>query len=464
MPVLIVIKDSDKFPVTFLRADVIIGNEKIHYSQKFLPDIKLAIPYYSKIFFAELDPDINGKINVTVRMEFKTEKGLKVIYNHSYPYMPFETLSCEIREKKLISDDWYAGDIHYHSNHTNDQVEFGADIPSTAVMAKAMGVSWFFVTDHSYDLDDEEDDYLKQSEDFPKWQRMKFECEKYSDDKLTVIPGAETSVGNMNNRNIHLLMSGNQNYVKGSGDGAEKWFQMQPEYKHFEAVKYGKPTLAIPAHPFEKAPFLQKKLLNRGNWNPEDFDKLAPQIIQPFNSNNLAKIRKNKKKWIELLLKGKRYSAVAGNDAHGDFNFTRQITVPFWKIVFSRKQLFGQLMTLVNDRNIIKGLKSGRIIVSNGAFLNFRLLKNGKKYLINDVVKPGIYKIETEIKSYEKIISVDVFIGNILAGKEKCVKYNDGMNIELDSSGYVRMEMNTANKGIVITNPIWIERDNLCQN
>jgi histidinol phosphatase-like PHP family hydrolase len=456
LPVLIVIKDSDKFPVKLLRVDVIIRQGEIHYSEKFISDIELSIPYYSEIFHTQLNANLKGLINVTVRMEFETAKGLKIVHNDSYPNMKYEPLVCDIQEENIIPQNWYAGDIHYHSNHTNDQVEFGADIPATAIMAKAMGLSWFAVTDHSYDLDDTEDNYLNQTTDYPKWQRMCYESRKYSDENLSIIPGEEASVGNLMNKNIHLLMLNNQNYVSGSGDGAEDWLKVKPEFKHFAAIKYGNPQLAIPAHPFEEIPYFQNKLLNRGDWQVEDFEKMDAKIIQPFNNNDPKNIQKNLEKWITLLLQGKRLLVTAGNDAHGGFNFAKQITIPFWKIVSSRNQIFGQLMTIVNNSNLIEGLKSGKMIVSNGGFLNFSLHSGEQSFTMNDQVNCGTYTLNAERKCIEKLLSITVFVGNLKTQREDSFNFEQGMKLNLYEIGYVRMEMKTENNGIAITNPIWI--------
>ncbi len=49
-------------------------------------------------------------------------------------------------------DDWYYGDNHYHSEFTDNPVEYGGPLSMTAKVAKAVGFSWVTVTDHSYCL------------------------------------------------------------------------------------------------------------------------------------------------------------------------------------------------------------------------------------------------------------------------------------------------------------------------
>ncbi|MFH1143720.1 MAG: FlgD immunoglobulin-like domain containing protein [Candidatus Eisenbacteria bacterium] len=50
--------------------------------------------------------------------------------------------------------DWYGGDTHYHSMYTNNTAEFGAPLPAVRLAARAVGLHWLVVTDHSCDLDE----------------------------------------------------------------------------------------------------------------------------------------------------------------------------------------------------------------------------------------------------------------------------------------------------------------------
>jgi len=51
-------------------------------------------------------------------------------------------------------EDWFGGDVHYHSMYTNNIAEFGLPLPAVREAALAMGLDWLTVTDHSCDLDE----------------------------------------------------------------------------------------------------------------------------------------------------------------------------------------------------------------------------------------------------------------------------------------------------------------------
>jgi hypothetical protein len=49
-------------------------------------------------------------------------------------------------------EDWYYGDTHYHSIYTENPAEFGGPLVPTLEAARAVGLNWFFLTDHSWDF------------------------------------------------------------------------------------------------------------------------------------------------------------------------------------------------------------------------------------------------------------------------------------------------------------------------
>jgi hypothetical protein len=51
-------------------------------------------------------------------------------------------------------ETWYGGDTHVHSMYTNNLYEFGAPVPAVALAARAIGLDWLTITDHSCDLDE----------------------------------------------------------------------------------------------------------------------------------------------------------------------------------------------------------------------------------------------------------------------------------------------------------------------
>ena len=502
LPVLIIIKDSHLFPVLLEKVEIkIIGrNRKI----KVIKQINkyLSQNYYSKILNINLD-NFKPEQNLFITIKFYLEQNSKkyIVLNDNYKNLPKKPFQTYFAEQPLpYPENWFAGEPHYHSNYTSDQVEFGADIPATKEMAKALGLSWFFVTDHSYDLDDKEDDYLINDPNIPKWNKMKAEVKKQKAKDFRIVHGEEVSIGNAEGKNVHLLAINQEEFIEGHGDSAEKWFRNKPIKKIAEITNnkiqnpnklqisnnqitnkyqnsitentnkqnsnpksqnHNSGSLFIAAHPNEKIPFLQKLTLRRGNWQLEDYLQSGIKFLQIINNSDLGSVEKSIIYWKNLLSKGHKFFILAGNDAHGNFNVMRQIKIPYWKLFSSQHQVFGKFHTVVQfpENDPIKGIQNGKIIISNGPFLDFWLEAEKQKYEIGSTVKLEKAKLCYETGTspeFGKIISTNLFIGDLNSQKEKKVK--DPLNnafLILPKKGYLRMSLSTSKMGRVFTNPIW---------
>jgi len=464
LPILIIIKDSHLFPIELEEITVTAENNSIEVKETFIFHRTIKNPYFSDIIRFNIEKfkiDELLLINVTFHIKRKDKRYTFINDSYNLPQTPF---TCYLSSKALpYPKNWYAGEPHYHSSYTEDQVEFGADIPATIEMAKVMGLSWFFVTDHSYDLDDSLTDFTRNDPDLPKWKRMRSEISDLPDTDVNVIPGEEISIGNHYGRNVHLLAINHDDFIEGCGDSAEVWFRNKPStFISQIADLHNNNNLFIAAHPWEKVPFLQRLTLRRDRWHNEDLESGKIKFIQLINGSDKKNLEQNKKRWIDLLLKGKKIYIVAGNDAHGNFNIMRQIKIPFVKLFSSRSQIFGKYHTVFhfNSNDPIKGLKKGRIIVSNGPFLEFSLIREDKRYQIGSNITTGKVKMEYSLSTtpeFGPVESIRLIIGDCTTFEETIIYQPENhLEFELPGSGYIRMEMDTKSAGIVITNPVWI--------
>ncbi len=419
LPLLIIVKDANYFPVIINSVNVKIeGKEKL--SQDFIINKNIKEKYYSQI----LNIDVCGLgtdqfVNITVKLDVEICGIPKIIINDNFPDIPQKPYKTFYAKEALpFPDNWFAGEPHYHSNHTSDQVEFGADIKSTKELAKSMGLSWLFITDHSYDLDDSFESCIKNDADLPIWKQMLQDVKDHDSKEFRIIPGEEVSIGNSKGENVHMLAINHEKFIEGRGDSAEKWFKNKPQHFLTEIKKlHLENNLFIAAHPIEKIPFMQKLTLRRGNWNVKDYDDSNIIFLQAINSAEPNNVINSIESWKKLLLIGRKYFLVAGNDAHGNFNVMRQIKSPFWKLFSSNKQIFGNFFTAFKykENQPVAGLKNGEVIVSNGPFLSFNLEVENKLFPIGSTCRTKkanlVYESKTSAE-FGKIKNVTVFIGN----------------------------------------------------
>lgn len=467
LPILVIIKDSHLFPITLETIQIKIFAKEKNINK--ILDIQKIIKqkYYSEIMevdISSLQPE--QLLKISIQFEIKLRGKNKKFFNDNYPDINLQYFQTYYAEEDLPKlPNWFAGESHYHSIHTSDQVEFGADIAATTKLAKVMGLNWLFVTDHSYDLDDNSSEYTKYDPKLPIWHKMRDDCKKCDDSQFRTIAGEEVSIGNSHGKNVHMLSINHPEFIEGAGDSAEIWFKNKPDRNLTEIKKLHQPdNLFIAAHPVERISFLQKLTLRRGNWSVQDYKNADISFLQIINNAEVKEIERSVKYWKTLLLQDHRFFMIAGNDAHGNFNVMRQITIPFWKLFTSHKQIFGNFFTMFNYKNNspIKGLKSGKIIISNGPFINFSLISDGEKYHIGSTVtKHDDVKIELEVATspeFGEITDITLYSGNIVSQNETKVKNITNHDlIDLPSEGYLRMSLETKKGGLAFTNPIWVE-------
>lgn len=487
IPVLLLIKDAFRFPVFLESVFVLLSTnagENFCETFTFNETIKDRKFWHKILYFDPLEK-LFGMVQLDVHIKIKINGKTRVYRNDNYRISSHLPLDIFLAEEPLPRfDNWYFGDFHYHSSFTEDQVEFGAPLQPTAQLAQAMGLNFFAVTDHSYDLDDREDSFVLNDPEIPKWYKMREEVKRLNSkmNNFVILPGEEVSAGNSQNRNVHLLIINNKRFFPGKGDGAEQWLKTKPDLSINEILEQlEKNALAIAGHPELKVPFLQKLLIRRGKWQRQDYLNSRLEGFQIWNGDYEEIIGNGTSRWVQLLLAGRKLSLFAGNDAHGNFNRFRQIGFPFFTFREMVSQIFGNARTGVfvnnhfNGTNLIREIKKRHTLVTNGPIVDFQLQnENGEKAKIGDTIRGKNFQLILNGKStseFGKIKSLKLFLGDLEKKEEiefqTFIKTKDPylFELKLNSSdfpknGYLRSELlaeKTDGKlSRCLTNPIWI--------
>lgn len=465
LPVALIIKDAHQFPCTVVSLSVRITGRHHRTEKVFSCAIHTHAPYFAKLFFLPVDlfeTEQYLQIETTIEIELNGKK--KRFLQDSYPGLKTPFYTTYLTDNPLpLPHNWFAGDPHYHSIYTRDQVEFGADLHTTAEMARALGLTWFFVTDHSYDLDDCEEDCTRNDPDLPIWHAMRQTATTLDTPDMRIIPGEEVSIGNHKRHNVHMLAINHTDFIQGSGDSAERGLQATPTSWLTNIGKlHAQDNLFAAAHAVEHVPFLQRMLLRRDTWYEQDFHNSGITHGQFINSAEDRDIFTGLKGWKKLLLRGNRILLLAGNDAHGNFNIMRQIRHPFITLFASHKQTFGNFFTVFqhNTNDPVAGLKAGRIVVSNGPFIQCSLHTTHGSYQINDQCPAGDAALRYNAVTTPQMGSITRILLHIADFHKGCettqTAPSDGTVVRLPGNGYLRMEVQTQKKGLAFTNPIWI--------
>jgi len=477
LPILVIIKDADRYPVRIDRLTVMIDERE--------PDV---IELHQEVTEAFRDlqieyplPDVqSGLVEISIRIDYYCNGKSRHCYNDNHRGTAHRAFPVTITNSTLPRyEGCYLGETHCHTNYTSDQVEFGGAVRSTAMLAKAMGLDFYCATDHSYDLDDLPENYLENDPALKKWQNFKQEIQEFNrtSDDFMIIPGEEVTVLNHKGRNVHCLVYNSETFFPGSGDSGEKWLRWRSELALDEVLAQIEEQVKIfAAHPFDKPPFLQRIFIGRGTWGQTDCTRKGIHGLQFINGGTKKQTQRAKQNWINLLLSGHKTIGLAGNDAHGNFARFRQVGFPFFTMREHYHHLFGHWRTGVycqgqklQPENLLDAMAAGKCYMSNGPALRFTGVdENNIIHHSGDTVR-NLKKIKVESRSseeYGKLTTIIVYYGNTDMKSEVCwftkqipegvLDFEEELSIQsVDYPGYFRMEVFTEKGFTALSNPIW---------
>ncbi|MFC1538681.1 CehA/McbA family metallohydrolase [Candidatus Latescibacterota bacterium] len=494
IPVFLIIKDADLYPME-------IDSVVIHVLYKGGIERIARFPYNgllvnTNIWWDSINitPEHTGLVKIDPYISFKIDKKIKHVRVDNYKGISLEPLKVYVSTTPLpASTGWYHGDIHCHTFYTSDQIEFGAPLEVMAFAGTCMGLSWMTATDHSYDLDNDQNSYKIKDPLLMNWHSMKKNADLLKS-SFTVIPGEEVTVRTENGNNCHLLAINSENFIRGTGDSGKNGFNTKTEKSISEAalecIEWD--GIACAAHPLEKIPIHEKLILGRGKWSLNDLQTQGVIAIQFYNGIKDSGYHDGKRAWIKLLLSGRRIFAFGGNDAHGDMNRRRRMEIPFVSISQKYEHMFGNVRTVVRakskDRDdILEALKKGRAIVTDGPFIDISISSNETVAYPGDVFTANSqHKMNPEMEifvntffmstpEFGSLKKVNIFGGVVKKKQEDDNSENEEISImtvdnpmtenefrysetiRADGLLYIRAECETDKGKICFTNPIWLD-------
>jgi len=485
VPLFLFVKDTHKFPITLneLRVEVtdFHGNLISQFSQNL--EIAAQEKFVTKtiILKPDLFPEPGNYLVNTLLSYQNSQKRLRTLSQDNYKHSPHPPFEITISESDLPSfPGWYWGDLHVHSNYTQDQVEFGAPLAATVQAAITVGLNFIAFTDHSYDLDDLADNFQRNDPDLQKWENFQTEVSEVQSkqDNFLIIPGEEVSVGNHKNQNVHCLILNDPRFYPGHGDSGEKLWQNRPTLSLDELlIQKSQDALAIAAHPREKPPLSQRIILRRGIWHQSDCLNNNLTALQIANNHDPGALREGLELWKNLLLQGKKIGIYAGTDSHGNYNCFRQISIPFLKMVYSRQHIMGKVRTAVmlkhfNLANLMEGIRKLNSVISNGPIAVFEahgseitpiggtISETNDLHLVIHAKSTVEYGSWRELNLYygHRAKKIENKIG--IATENNRMEFKTRIKVQEPDADYIRLEAFTEageQKYYCITNPIWIQ-------
>lgn len=481
LPLSIIIKDAHKFPITL---------KSVHCEIKDCDDRtkcvrldlnkEIVAPMHYEMFDIDVEALYSGVLTINVKVEIINRGKTKLIVNDNYPGLSQDPLKTYKSDDPLpLSNGWYAGDIHCHTDYGGDQVEFGAPLEVYRKSAEAMGLSWVALTDHSYNLDDMPDNYLVDDPKLSKWSSLKEEVRILNerDESVTLIFGEELTCRSSEGKNIHLLVLNNAEFLKGSGDGAQKWLHTRSEFTVQDALSSVRSEAFVAAaHPFIQIPFLERILVNRGPWTEKELTNKQLFALQVINGKWNQEFERGMKYWNRELLSDRTIFILGGNDAHGNLNRFRQVKIPMLMLREHNSHLFGKVTTRLkidgkpSVDNVISALKRGCCVVSDGPMIELFVQSINEEFQIGDIVEwndslCAKFKVHST-PEFGEIHEIKLIYANKRGIQEQKLMFSDPYcedgEILLKSlqPKWIRLEVVTKDgneKHYALSNPMWFK-------
>ncbi|MBU4444056.1 hypothetical protein KJ656_03095 [bacterium] len=491
LPVLLLIKDADRYPIQIHKIEILLKSpENLEVLKQVTIESAQFIDtkWYYRIFHIDCTEFQNQWLRVDCYAYTSIGSKRLIIKNDNYRTLSQNPFSTFIDPDPLpIEKGWLWGDLHCHSSYTEDQAEFGAPPQCVSPMAAAMGLSFCALTEHSYDMDNYFDSWIKNDPKLEKWNDYLHTISTLNKENtgFMIIPGEEVSVDNGFGKTVHLSILNDPEYHIGTGDGMETSLGKETEHYYASLLEtLPQHTLAFAAHPMSKPPFTHRLLIRRGVWNHWD---IHPKLhgYQILNGLDDEEFISGKDYWIRQLLKGQRQFIYAGNDSHGNFNRFRQINIPMLSMHEHRKQIFGYHLTGVKSsinqgiNDLIDDLKHQPVIISCGPFIDMSVSgsSSGKGRISQTLTKqPDTVSIQAKSSSFFGAIKqLHLFVGDLYNQKEYEFKTIDRISGQYQTTlslplqdipgrGYIRAELTTHKEKFALTNPVWYGMENTVFN
>jgi hypothetical protein len=379
----LVAKDADFFPVRIREAEILLQWEGCSRKQS----LGLELSPSENLVFHPLPIDFTGcrgQVTLNCRLHVEGKGGVKRSFlNANFPGIPPSPLRIRFLSAALpYPPGWHAGELHCHSDYSNDPVEYGAPLKVLQEAGRALGMGYVVCTDHSYDFYYDRRRYMERIDpeaNFQAYRREALALNPPPEGGTVVIPGEEVSCANHLGENVHLLVAGHPEFLPGLGDGGRRWLNNKPDLPIGEVLERAAGTPCFAAHPRARIGGLERFIFRRGMWHERDLRPSgAPRGVdglQFWNGHRGRDYAEGRDFWVARLLAGERISPIGANDAHGDLNRCIGVKTPLFSLYQNRNHVYGHVRTVVKAEShdvagIRAALGSGRLFCTDGPFLH----------------------------------------------------------------------------------------------
>ncbi len=467
----------EKLIVESVSVKIFQDNKTILTTTPLQEPITIGFTQWQKVFIIPLPDELKGVFYIDVFIRIEVDGKIKTVNNNfcqGRKNVPLEVFRA--RESIPRFEGFYFGDLHFHNYRLVDYYGSGIPLPASSEVAKSVGLDFYAVSLHSFNVNDRG----KSSQE--DWQRFTKQIAKWNNkNEIKILPAEEISCRNSKGKNIQMLAVNSSEFVVGTGDSPNRLFPVKSEFTLKEAVRQtGNESIRFALHPVLKKPGLRRFFSRKGYWKNEDLLTAGLTGLQIYNTIDNTPDRPGLKSWIELLLKGRRRFIVAGSHATGNLNRQFLRKFPFFGYQKDSRHIFGQVRTGILSEKplekdvIINCLKNGKAVVTNGPLFNFVVSnQEGKRVFVGEEIGGEVFRIFYHALSspeFGPVRKVVFYFGDIKANVEDIIftfnfsetsfsKKQEFIVEPRSEFGYIRGELWSGDgqfRRYCYTNPVWL--------
>jgi hypothetical protein len=351
---------------------------------------------------------------------------VRIVYKGTLTHKKKYVLRTILSEHDLPKfEDWHYGDTHYHSEFTDNPYEYGGPLRVTAVAAKALGLSWVTITDHSYGLTRPKTDEEKAAGN--RWLSYRQTVSKINDEhEDLLLVGAEEVTVREHLWGLHLLSFGND-FIKDKHPAGFGTLTMKGMFDKLHGAPDENQGFIFAAHPSSSGykwegddyttavdPKYEKQFLGLQIFNEKIVyscttkHSMDRDCLNPFE---MITEKDRKRPWSQELRSGiddhwvnrlllpsleaagqgsplRKYFILAGSDCHMDFNFSFR-PHPAFMIHHLNDNAFGKVRSLAHipgsgtqrltEAQVLEALRTGRVVLTDGPAVLFSVKPEGSQ-------------------------------------------------------------------------------------
>ena len=263
IPLICLVKEkrNKSFTIESIKVNIMQKGQTIRVTSVLRSPVDVHDSKWHKVIRVPLHDSMQGKFELDTIVTISRDGKNKKIRSHPYSGTSSETLKIFRAVDSLPKfADYYFGDMHYHCLSESKSESISAPLMFSTQVAKAFGLQFFAVTDHSHVLEDRGGS--SRSDSSGKWDKFQEKVNSINskNEDVVILPGEEIKCKNHSGRDVDLIIVNYSEFIRGSQGTTASAKSHESNLKELLS-RVGSAAVTFAVHPIEADFLLRKTLL-----------------------------------------------------------------------------------------------------------------------------------------------------------------------------------------------------------